>query len=343
MKILIVGSDFQSPYSLKTQGQFLRDVLIKKGLQVSIASRHQNYVKRTLDTLIQLFRLRKHDTVIVQVFSTRGIYLECLSVLFGRAKGSKVIATLHGGNIPNVYQHNRIKHFLLNLIFDYSHQVTAPSSYIPSLIPALANRHNIIRNIIELDDYHSLPKIEDGTIHIFWMRAYHAIYDPMKAIQVVEYLLAQNHRVKMVMAGSDLGLKAELIQYVQSKPCNDCITFMDVINNEQKNEIASKSTVYLGTNTIDNAPVSFLEMMAMGLPIVSTNIGGIPYYVTHEETALLSSDNSVENIAALLLQLHQNKHLQSKLISNGFLFINEFSAETVSQQWITLIIQPLPS
>jgi glycosyltransferase involved in cell wall biosynthesis len=343
MKTLIIGSDFQSIGSLKTQGQFLRDVLTRQGLNVSIASGHRNYLSRTFDTIFQLLRLKKRDTIIVQVFSTRGIYLECLSVLLGRFKRCKVISTLHGGNIPHVYEHHRIKRFLLNLIFNYSHLVTAPSSFIPKQIPALAHRHLIIRNIIELDAYHAAPKIDDGTIRIFWMRAYHTIYDPMKAIQVVEYLLAQNQAVKMVMAGSDLGLKNELQQYVESRECSKHITFLGVIDNDQKNEIASKSTVYLGTNTIDNAPVSFLEMMAMGLPIVSTNIGGIPYYVTHKKTALLSSDNSAADLANLILQLHHDNNLQSILITNGQTFIREFSADTVGRQWITLITQPLPS
>ncbi|MES2559927.1 MAG: glycosyltransferase, partial [Bacteroidota bacterium] len=133
--------------------------------------------------------------------------------------------------------------------------------------------------------------------------------------------------------------KNEVMEYVQSGKYTTDITIHDVINNQQKNEIASSSNVYLCTNGIDNAPVSFLEMMAMGLPIVTTNVGGIPYYVEDHETVLLSTDNSVENMAILIMQLHHDKTLQQKLITNGLSFINEFSSKAVAQQWLALFYQ----
>jgi glycosyltransferase involved in cell wall biosynthesis len=171
------------------------------------------------------------------------------------------------------------------------------------------------------------------------MRAYHVNYDPLKAIQVVEYLLGRNVDAEMIMAGSDLGLKTELEQYIASRGCSTKIKLLDVINNPQKNELAAASTMYLCTNKIDNAPVSFLEMMAMGIPVVSTNIGGIPYYVTDQKNALLSSDNSVMNIAETIITLHNDNTLRTNIITNGLEFVQAFSADLVSRKWISLINQ----
>lgn len=338
---LIIGTNFQSNLYLKTQGQFLKEVLEQHAVPVRIVSKHRNYLLRIIDTLFQLFRLNRKDIVIVQVYSTRGIYLEFLSVILGKLKGCFVISTLHGGDIPNQYHHNRKKRILLDLIFKYSDEITAPSSYIPEKIPVIKDRCIIVRNIIELDHYKAQPKSTGEKIRILWMRAYHPIYDPLKAIQIVEYLQNHNYDVEMVMAGSEHGLKEELLQYIASGPYANKIKLLDVINNTQKNELAAISTVYLSTNIIDNAPVSFLEMMAMGIPVVSTNIGGIPYYVTDQKTALLSTDNSIENIASLIVQLHKNNELRSKIIERGLEFTKEFSAEVVSQKWISLINQLL--
>ena len=337
MKTLIVGTDFKSVRRLKTQGQFLHEALTHYAYDVKIVSRHRNYLRRILDTVIEILKLSRYDIVIVQVYSTKGIYLECLSVLLGRLKGCKVAATLHGGNIPHQYHTNRVKRFLLNLIFRFSNYVTSPSSFIPEQIPRIKSSCILIRNIIELDQYTYRPKPGDNKIRIFWMRAYHPAYDPLKAVHIAEYLLAQHYDVEMVMAGSDHGLKDELMRYVESGKHADKFTFLDVIDNAGKNEIAASSTVYLNTNLIDNAPVSFLEMIAMGLPIVTTNIGGIPYYVTDHQTALLSADNSVENLASLILELHNNHELKNRMIANGMEFIKEFSRDSVTQKWIELI------
>jgi glycosyltransferase involved in cell wall biosynthesis len=294
-----------------------------------------------MDTLFQLLLLRKNDVIIVQVFSTKAIYLEYLSVLLGKLKRCYVISTLHGGNIPNQYHHNWKKRIFLDFIFKNSDQITAPSSYIPEQIPSIKERSILIRNIIDLEHYHTQSKPKDDKIRILWMRAYHPTYDPLKAIQVVEYLLDHGHDVEMTMAGSEHGLKKELQEYISSRSCSSKIKLLDVIDNAEKNELASISNVYLCTNIIDNAPVTFLEMMAMGIPIVSTNIGGIPYYVTDHKTALLSTDNSIENIASLIVELHHNKELRTKIITNGFDFIEEFSMDVVGQKWVSLINQSL--
>lgn len=338
MKVLIVGTDLNGPADLKTQGQFLRDILSGNGIDVSIASKHRNFILRIFDTLYQILALRRNDIVIVQVYSTRGIYLEVLSGCLAHLKKCHVINTLHGGNIPVVYRTNLIKRKLLNILFTDSNTITAPSKFIPSHIPAIQNKYHLIRNHIDLNDYTNHPKPDDY-IRIFWMRSYHQTYDPMKAIHILEYIRSRGLEAKLVMAGKDFGHKGEVVSYAQACKYASDITIHDVINTAEKNKIAAQSNVYLCTNTIDNAPVSFLEMMAMGLPIVTTNVGGIPLYVKHNHTALISTDNSVEDMATQIIDLHQNKTTQQNLITNGTAFINEFSTETVLQKWLTLFTQ----
>lgn len=338
MKVLIIGTDLNKQSDLKTQGQFLRDILSDNGIDVSISSRYRNPVFRILDTVFQILNMRKNDIVIVQVYSTRGIYLETLSGWLARLKKCHVINTLHGGNIPFVYRTNRLKRKLLNIIFTDSNIITAPSKYIPAHIPAIENKYHLIRNHIDLNQYKNNPKPND-CIRIFWMRSYHQTYDPMKALHILEYIRNKGFEAKLVMAGKNFGNKCEVQKSAQSSKYAQDITIHDVINTVEKNKIASESNVYLCTNTIDNAPVSFLEMMAMGLPIVTTNVGGIPLYVEHNQTALISTDNSVEDMATQIIQLYQNKTTQQNLITNSLAFINEFSAETVLQKWLTLFKQ----
>ncbi|MES2780129.1 MAG: glycosyltransferase family 4 protein [Bacteroidota bacterium] len=338
MKVLIVGTDLKRHNDLRTQGQFLRDILLHNRIDVAITSSYRNSILRIFDTVFQILRLHKNDIVIVQVYSTKGIYLEVLSGWLAMLKKCYVINTLHGGNIPFVYRSNIVKRKLLNIIFTHSDVITVPSKYIPSHIEVLQNNYELIRNHIDLKQYKNLPKPKD-CIRIFWMRSYHPTYDPLKAIHILEYIRNLNMDAKLVMAGKDFGHQYETIAYAQSSKYAKDISITDVISTDKKNKIASESNVYICTNTIDNAPVSFLEMMAMGLPIVTTNVGGIPHYVENNQTALISTDNSVENMAKLIISLHQQEELQQKLITNGLSFIEEFSTETVLQKWLTLFQQ----
>jgi len=335
--IIIVGSDFQDLLALKTQGQFLRDILVKHGLSVTLASKYRAYHKRILDTIISIYKAKKPSVIIIQVYSTLSIYLEFLSVFIAWIFGHKIICTLHGGDMPNVYKSSSMKRSLLNFIFAKSDFITAPSQYIFNRIPINkpSSKQLVIRNYINLDEYFYHPK-KNRSISIFWMRSYHPVYNPILAVDIINYLQSQGHEVKMVMAGSDLGMKQEVENYIERKNLKDRITLLDVIDNSMKNIIASESSVYLSTNIIDNAPVSFLEMMAMGLPVVSTNVGGIPFYLENKVNGLFPQDNTSESIAKLIIQLHQDEEMRERIINSGRNFIQNFGEKEVLNEWLIL-------
>jgi len=62
----------------------------------------------------------------------------------------------------------------------------------------------------------------------------------------------------------------------------------------------------------EGLPVTLLEGMASGLPIVSTAVGGIPGAVVENETALLVPPESPEELAKACLFILQNKELAEK-------------------------------
>ena len=45
--------------------------------------------------------------------------------------------------------------------------------------------------------------------------------------------------------------------------------------------------IFINTTNYDNMPISVIEAMALGLPIVSTNAGGLKYFHDDGEDALL--------------------------------------------------------
>ncbi len=61
--------------------------------------------------------------------------------------------------------------------------------------------------------------------------------------------------------------------------------------------------VMLNPSLADNMPISVLEALASGVPVVTTNVGGVPYLVEHEKTALLVPPQNPEAMAEAVLLL----------------------------------------
>lgn len=85
--------------------------------------------------------------------------------------------------------------------------------------------------------------------------------------------------------------------------------------------------IYLLTSLTEGIPNSILEASYAGLPVVSTNAGGIPEAVKHEHTGLLSNPADATAIAEHLHQLYLHPDRGIQLGRNGHQFMLEHFAE----------------
>jgi glycosyltransferase involved in cell wall biosynthesis len=74
-------------------------------------------------------------------------------------------------------------------------------------------------------------------------------------------------------------------------------------------EILNAADVACLSSNAEGVPMALLEAMALGKPIVATDVGGIPEAVEHEKTGLLVPMGDVESFAAALLRLAASRVL----------------------------------
>jgi glycosyltransferase involved in cell wall biosynthesis len=75
--------------------------------------------------------------------------------------------------------------------------------------------------------------------------------------------------------------------------------------------------VFVHPSHIDNSPNSLCEAMMIGLPIVSTNVGGIPSLLEDKTEGLLVQNGDAYAMAGAVLQLLQNPDLATALAKNA--------------------------
>jgi glycosyltransferase involved in cell wall biosynthesis len=91
----------------------------------------------------------------------------------------------------------------------------------------------------------------------------------------------------------------------------------------------AEADILLNSSRIDNQPISILEAFASGMPVVSTDAGGIPYTVTHGQEGLLSADDDAEALARHILALVEQPGLASRLAAAGWQRVQRHAWENV--------------
>jgi glycosyltransferase involved in cell wall biosynthesis len=94
------------------------------------------------------------------------------------------------------------------------------------------------------------------------------------------------------------------------------VRLLGAVSKEQVPACLNQADIFLNTTNFDNTPVSVLEAMACGLCVVSTNVGGIPYLLDHEQDSLLVPAGDAEACAGAVSRLLSDAGLAAR-ISEG--------------------------
>lgn len=98
--------------------------------------------------------------------------------------------------------------------------------------------------------------------------------------------------------------------------------------------VCDEADVYLNASNVDNMPLSILEAFSSGLPVVTTNAGGIPYMVEDERTGLVVRMNDHEALAASALRLLEDEELASRLALAARAECDKYRWDVVRPQWL---------
>ncbi|GAB3711709.1 glycosyltransferase family 4 protein [Flavobacterium koreense] len=333
-KFLYIGNKLSkhgnTATSIETLGGFLED----EGFKVYYASSKKNKIFRLLDMLITTIRVSsKVDYVLIDTYSTQNFWFAFFVSQLCRVLNLKYIAKLHGGDLPN-----RLKKspFLCDLIFNNAYKVTAPSLY---LLDAFKDKYSknliYIPNTIELKKYEYFVRDFDVP-KILWVRSFSKIYNPKMAIQVAADLKNEFPNVTLCMVGPD---KENLINGCKelANKLNVPVTFTGKLSKEEWVILSKDFNVFINTTHFDNTPISVIEAMALGLPVVSTNVGGIPFLISDKENGLLITDNDTEGMTNAILEIFNNEILREKITTNARNTVESFDWNVIKQKWFEIL------
>ncbi|MCK6388934.1 MAG: glycosyltransferase family 4 protein, partial [Zoogloea sp.] len=107
------------------------------------------------------------------------------------------------------------------------------------------------------------------------------------------------------------------------------VRFTGRLDRDQMAALYRDADLTLNPSRADNMPVSVLESMACGVPVVTTDVGGIPYLVRHEHTALLVPPDAPQAMADAALRVLGDARLAASLRRAGLEEVRRYSWPSV--------------
>jgi len=157
------------------------------------------------------------------------------------------------------------------------------------------------------------------------------------AIRVAKRLSEKFSDFQMVMAGKEGPLTSTIKEMTEKNGLSGKIIFPGYINTQEKEKFASEYDIYICTNRIDNAPVSLIEFMSFGLPVVSVNTGGIPYLIKDGQNGLLVDPDDDEAMFAKICLLIENPSLAKSIRSNALEYAQQYDEKYIIPKWKALM------
>lgn len=133
-------------------------------------------------------------------------------------------------------------------------------------------------------------------------------------IDALPYIWSKVPNVAVVIAGGKLS--SRLIQRAKKRGIIDAITFAGRIPHEKLPALYSAATVTVLPSEWETYPLTLLESLAMGTPVVASDIGGIPEIVKHGVTGLLFPPRDIDTLAKNLVKLILDDEMRNRFSKN---------------------------
>jgi glycosyltransferase involved in cell wall biosynthesis len=208
--------------------------------------------------------------------------------------------------------------------------LAVPSGFLQSVFARYGIAAEIVPNVVDLARFGPAERRTSGQ-HIVVTRNLEQIYDIPTALRALAKVRVRLPAARLTIAGSGPEL-ASLQRLAQELGIADAVRFTGRLDSEEIAALYREADLLLNPSTVDNMPNSLLEGMASGVPIVSTDVGGVPYLVGHERTALLVPARDADAMAAAIVRVFEDAGLRGGIVAAALHACRAYSWERVRPQ-----------
>ena len=245
-----------------------------------------------------LWRVRSFD--VIHVFSasyTSFVIAPTPAILVAKLYGKKIVLNYRSGEAADHLARWRRTALPTIRLVD---AVAVPSGYLVDVFARFNLRARSIFNFVETERFRFRPRRPLRPVFLS-NRNLEPLYNVGCILRAFAIVQRRVPDATLTIAG-DGSQRAALEQLARELDLRNT-EFVGRVEQERMPDLCERADIYLNSSDIDNMPGSIIEAYAAGLPVVTTDAGGIPYILADGETGLMVGRGDHEALAAAALRL----------------------------------------
>jgi glycosyltransferase involved in cell wall biosynthesis len=325
-KIVMLGTSLQSPGGMTSVVVTLMNAGLFSRCNVEYISTYERaglycqlrVMSRALLQMLRLLLMRQAALVHAHSASRGSFLRKSLLCALARACGVPYVFHMHSGEFPDFYDTECTALAKWWVRYTLRHAATVIClteswrTHLRGVEPQA--RVAVIGNPVEVPP--TLAQIRDEVTEVLFLgrlREQKGVFDLLRALPAV---LKQYPQMRLVLAG-DEGEHA-CRAYAEQLGVAHALVLPGWVSGEKKAELLRRADVFVLPSYAEGLPVGLLEAMALGIPILTTPVGGVPDLIDDCVHGLLVAPKDPGALATALIRLGADHALRKSLCAAAF-------------------------
>ena len=275
-----------------------------------------------------LYQLRRADVVHVFSASYTSFLLSPLpAILVAKLYGKPVVLNYRSGEAGGHLRGSRVARWALRSV-DLN---VVPSTFLRDVFAGFGISAQVIPNVADLARFKYVSR-DPLRPRIVSTRNFEALYNVSCTLRAFARVQGVYPDASLTLVG-DGAQHAHLCALAASLGLRN-VTFVGRIPQHEIHRHYADADIYLQTPTIDNMPGSVIEAFASGLPVVSTDVGGVSAILQHGVHGLLAPNDDDERVAERVITLLRQPEYARGLAAAAFATCADYEWPVVRKKWL---------
>jgi glycosyltransferase involved in cell wall biosynthesis len=249
------------------------------------------------------------------------------AMLIARALGKPVVLNYRSGEAPDHLQRSAVARAAIARV----DKNIVPSRFLVDVFRGFGIDAEIIPNIVDLDRF-VFRNRDPLRPRLVSTRNFDALYNMTATVRAFALVQKRWPDASLTLVGG--GPQEQQLRALVDQLGLRQVAFVGRVRPDEIARYYAENDIYIQSPNIDNMPTSVIEAFASGLPVVSTEAGGVPAILAHRRQGLLAPLGDYEALAANVLSLLDQPEWARSLARAAYATCEACTWPSVRDQWL---------